>query len=355
MFRWRKLMLLASVMVLLTGFILDFTLTKASMFEQFGEQFVNAQKTDSFSEAKRGVKATAQRQIEIARADLKEVSLASSRDPITVKRAAGSAIQLQYTVTSYSSNAESANRQLDAVVVEEQVSDGRLTLAARSGGKPIDPDDIAMEYVLLVPDGIKLRVEAKGGPLRIQGVRADVEAISEHDMMDLIDITGTLTVKTSFGSVYMAGVSGSVSLDNRSSDATMEDIKGPLTLTGSAGHNQVSRVSGKLSVNAKNGSLRVQDCTGAVEVTGAGVDMQLEQIKNTMQIHSQSGDVRLMLAESEGYRVAAAVRGGFIQANLNGVPVVREDDWSRFNGDIGKGTWSTMIDATGASVTIHTK
>lgn len=353
-FRIKKAALLSSTVILLVLSILDISIRKEAVFEGFGRQFLNERKTDAFVQAQRGAKTTSRQQLNIERQDVREVVLAGTRSHISVNRAPGPAIQLQYTVTAYAANADASNRVRESVHVAEEVDNGRLTLAASADGKSIDYDSVSIDYVLLIPDGMKLSLESGDGSVRIQGIKADVHATSDNGFMEIVDVTGNLSVKSSYGSLYMADITGSIGLENRSGEANIEDVQGPLDLNSQSAHNFISRISGKVTGAAKHGSIRLNEISGPVEVRSQTSDIRLNHIRNDIQVTSVSGDIQLLLPEAEGYALHAAVAGGDIQTHLP-YPIEKGRGESRMSGVLGDGTWNVEVEATSANIMIYAK
>ncbi|MCA0756297.1 DUF4097 domain-containing protein [Paenibacillus sp. N4] len=356
-FRKKRILLLTSVAVLLVLMILDLTIKKEQLLESFSEPFFNEQRTDAFYLANRQAKATSERQLEIERRELKEVLLAGTGGKIAVERASGDTIRLHYTVTATGADEEAANRRLEAVKVEEEIGEGRLTLAAKSEDKPIDNDAVSIDYVLQVPDGMKLRIDNEEGTVHIAGIRGDVDADSYGGLMEVADVTGNVKVAASYGDLLLSGITGSIDLENLYGEADIEQAKGDVTLMSRSGYTNMSGIEGKIAVDSENGSLHVRETTGQVEVAGRATAVQLEGIRGDMKITADSGYVKLILPQAEGYTLNAALTRSDIRTSL---PVsvereVQEDNMERLTGVIGAGSRKVDIKAESAELVIHSK
>lgn len=356
-FRKKRMALLASIAILVLVAVLDVWITKDALFEKFGRQFINEAKTEAYWQAKRGAEATAERQLDIDSQGIREVLLAGERSHMTVKRASGRAIQLRYTVTANAADSDAAERKRDAVLIEKDIREGRLSLAATADGRPVDPDSIEIEYELFLPDALKLRIESKSSSVRIQGLTADVEAASESGSLEIVDVAGAVSARTSYGSLYMANIKGSVSLENRSSEAIAEGIQGALGLDSRSGRNDIARVTGTVSGSAEHGTVRLYEISGPVELHSRAAKLQLNEIRNQIRVMSESGDLKLILPEAAGYAVEAKVRFGRIRTHLP-FPVEPRPDvdgGSELKGVVGAGTWKVDIEAYSADIQIHTQ
>lgn len=356
-FRKKRILLLSSVAVLLVLMILDITIKKEQLFESFGEPFFNEQRTDAFYQGHRQAKATSDRQLEFGRRELKEVQLAGVRGKIDVKRATGDTISLQYTVTATAADEEAANRRLEAVQVEEEIGEGRLTLAAKSGDRPIDYDTVSIDYVLLVPDAMKLRIENEQGTIHIAGIRGDVDVDSYNGLTEIVDVTGNVKAVTTYGDLLMSGVAGSMDLENRYGDTDIEHSKGDVRLLSRSGYNHMSGIQGKIAVDSEAGSVHLRETAGQVEVVSRAAYVQLDDVRGDMKIKSDSGTVKLLLPEAEGYTLNAALTRSDSRTSLPVSVVEEEQEGStkRLTGVIGDGTWEVDVEAESAEFVIHSK
>lgn len=359
-FRQKRSILLTSVAILFLLSILDVSFGKEDVFRTYSEQFVNEEKMDAFMGAKRAATATAQHQSEINKPEVKEVLLASLGGKISVLRSESRGIRLQYTVTASAASTEAANRKRDAVTVEEQVQNGQLTFVTMANGKPIDPDDVSIEYVLYIPDAMKVNIANENGAVRISGIRADVEASSSNGLMEIAHVQGNISVKSTYGSLYMTDVTGEIKLTNNGSKTTMDHTTGNVVLNTKSGQTHVSEVLGKVTGNTKHGSVYIRQIVGAVDVNNQASDLQFDQIQGDTRVISEAGEISFILPESEGYALDASVSGGSIQTLLP-LPIIKQEADSnndyekRLKGQVGSGKWKVEAKVRSADILIQIK
>ncbi|MDF2722475.1 MAG: hypothetical protein K0Q59_2150 [Paenibacillus sp.] len=353
-FRVKRVALLSALFVLLALAVVDIWVNKENVLESFSRQFLNEAKTDALHASKRSASATAERLIEVNRSMADEVHLSAEGDPITVKRSTGQMIQLQYKITAYGATNDEADQRLNKIDVSREVTAGLLTFAAKAGGKPVDPDEIDIEYTLLVPDGFKVKVDSNRGDIRIEGVRADVNVEAAYGNMEIVDVSGYVAAKSSYGSLYISGVTGNVELNNQSSAAKVEQVSGWLTLNNHSGKMSVSQIAGEATINSTGGSITMRDMASPVMVESRRADLMFDRVANHIQVDAEYGKITLILAEADGYTVDASTFEGRIQTLLP-VAVEREKETSRLRAVIGKGTWKAEIKAIRTDMMIHTK
>lgn len=356
-FRKKKGLLLASVAALLLLAILDVTFRKEEVFEIFGLQFVNAAKTEAHGQAHPDVTAAASRQVQAEAQGVQAVDLSGTRGNMAVKRSEDSAIRLEYTVTAEGKDKETADRRLQAIQVKKELRDGTLHWITDANGKEVDYRSVTIDYVLYVPDGLKLRLGNESGDVRIHGIRGDVEAGSDHGVLEVAGVTGNLSVEIGHGSLYVTEIAGNIDLSGRFAEVHMDRIKGDVVLDNEFGHTFITRLEGKVAGQAVQGSLHLRDSSGTVELDSRISDVVLDRVRGDIRVTSVSGGITVILAEAEGYRLDAAVQGGRIHSPLpTPVEQVREGEYtSRLQGSVGSGTWKVDVKARPGDITIHSK
>jgi hypothetical protein len=358
-FRKKRIVLLASVVTLLILSILDISIRKGEGFEAFNEQFLNKQKTDAYVQAHQDVIVTTELQLEINRKDIKEVSLSSIGGKISVKRADDSVIRLEYIVTASALDVDAANRKRDAVKVKEEVKDGRLSLVTQANGRAISRDTVSVDYVLHLPDEMKLVLDNEAGAVRISGITGDVDATSSRGLLEIIDVEGEFTVESSDGSVYLSDITGNIDLKNNHSRVNIDHTKGAILLNTQEGQTLVTNIQGSITGNTEFGHVYLREITGSVELNSRGADIQLDHIRGDSRLVSESGNTTFILpeVEVEGYELDATVSGGKIHTQL---PLPNKDDKfgdyeSHMNGVVGKGTWKVEVTARSGDIIFQVK
>jgi hypothetical protein len=356
-FRKKRIVLLASIAVLFVLLILDIWIKKEDMLEAFGEQFFNEQRSEEYAEAHKDVVVTAEKKLEMNRQEIKEVALSNKAGNISVKRATDNMIQLQYTITASARNIEAAKRKQEAVTIQEQISNERLTLAAMADGKALDDESITLDYVLLVPDAMKLWIENEDGAIAIHGINGDVNASTENGLTEIVDVRGNLSVKANYESLYISDITGSVNLENRSSEVNIEHVEGAIVLDGQSGSTFISHIKGEVTGETERGEIHLREVVGRVEFQSRESALQLDHIRGDIQVHSDSGALTLILAEAEGYALDAAVSNARIQTRLP-FPIVYDTDGSHgahMKGVIGNGTRKVAVVTNAADIIIYSK
>lgn len=357
MFRKKRTLLLLSVAVLFCLMIVDIWTSKAQPFEQFGKPFVNERKTDARDASRREAVATAEKELAIPRGDFAEVALSSVVEGrISVNRSEDATIRLRYTITATARDADLANRKRDAVQIDQVDQDGRLTLKASVNGKRVDwNDETTIDYVLLVPDGMNVRVESENATVRIEGTVGDATALAFGELLEFVDVQGNVTASSDHGNVYLSDITGDVELINRSADANLIDIQGNVAIDNHSGRNFLRSIAGTVSGETKGGPVYMWDINGAVELSSRNGDLQLEDVRGDIRVTADNGKTSVILPADSGYRLNAVTAGGRFRTTLPfPIESERKGDYS-LRGTVGDGQWQVNVTSEDGNIVIYAK
>lgn len=357
MFRKKRTLLLLSIAVLFCLMIADIWTGKAQPFERFGTPFVNERKTDAYDSSRREAAATAEKELAIPRGDFAEVSLSSVVEGrISVNRSEDATVRLRYTITATARDADRANRKRDAVQIDQFAQDGRLTLKASVNGKRVDwNDDTTIDYVLLVPDGMNVRVESENSTVRIEGTVGDATALAIGELLEIVDVQGDVTATSDYGNVYLFGITGDVKLINRSADANLATIRGDIAIDNHSGRNFVRRVEGSVSGETKGGPIYLLDINGPVEMNSHNADLQLEDVRGDIRVAADNGKTNVILPADLGYRLDVSTIGGRFRTTLPfPIESERKGEYS-LRGTVGDGQWQVNVNSEDGNIVIHAK
>ncbi|WP_308639883.1 DUF4097 family beta strand repeat-containing protein [Paenibacillus silvisoli] len=357
MFRKKRTLLLALIPVVIFFLIVDIWTKDAQLFGNFARQFVNEQKMKDYEAAHKMATAAATREIAVDGRELKQVSLSGAGGAISVHRSSEPEVRLSYTVTISAANQEKADRIRDAVNVKEEITDGRLTFVTSADGENVDYHSTTIDYVLSIPDGMKLSVASEHGSVRIDGLQGDVEVNSVNGLLEMVRLAGTISVSSDYSSVYLSDIKGKVGLTNQNGDANLDQIAGGITLDSESGRIFVSRSKGGITGETEDGPVYLSEIAGTVKLKGEDAAIQLDQILGDTQIRSITGQTKLILADNQGYTLHAKTSGGSIRTHLP-LPIEQnqnEDDSKQLSGVVGDGTWKVDVETISGNIVINAK
>ncbi len=357
MMRYARILLLSSTVLLLALAILDITVNKEELFVAYGKQFENEERTDAYHEAHPPTTITAERQLEVPRESIQGVALTAKGGDITVMRASGDAIQLNYTVTATGDDRDEAERRLDAVQVEGLAREGQLTFESAWGGKRLPVRGVAIDYVLLLPDGMKLSLDHAGGEVHVDGLQSDIAVVSESGSVEIVDVAGNLAIQLNHSSVYASNLTGNLDVNARYSDTHIEEVTGDVAFDMYQGRGFLSNIDGRITGDAAFNAIHLQAIAGQAELNGNNSHYRLTDIRGDLQLKSVAGDASLILPADAGYTIDAAVRSGDIRTSL---PYLTEQERAdgydaRVHGTTGDGSHHLDLELSGGDLNIYTE
>ncbi|MBO9597237.1 MAG: DUF4097 family beta strand repeat protein [Cohnella sp.] len=355
MFRKKRTLLLLSIAVLFCFMIADIWKWKAQPFERFGTPFVNERKTDAYDASRREAVASAEKELTIPRGDFSEVSLSGTEGRITVNRSEDASIRLRYKVTANAQDADRANRKRDAIRIDQTAEEGRLALKASANGKRVDSKDVSIDYLLLVPEGMNVRVASENATVRIEGIVGDAAAESIGELLEILDVQGNVTATSDYGNVRLSGITGDIRLTNRSADASLTAIRGDVAIDNHSGRNFVRRIEGAVSGDSKGGPIYLLDINGPVEMNSRDADLRLEDVRGDIRVLADNGKTDVILPADLGYKLNAVTTGGRFRTSLP-IPVEneRKGEYS-LRGTVGDGQWQVDIQSSIGNIVIYAK
>ena len=116
-----------------------------------------------------------------------------------------------------------------------------------------------VEFVVRVPDGVRIRAASGNGDLRIGGTSQEVEASTGNGRIDISGSTGEVTASTGNGRLTIADAHGQVEASSGSGDVRVVTSDGPVSAHTGNGDIEVSmaRLDGSPDMQFTTGNGRV--------------------------------------------------------------------------------------------------
>ena len=128
-----------------------------------------------------------------------------------------------------------------------------------------------IDFEVVVPAGMKVRVHDTSGKIELVGVQGDVE---------IDDGSGTL-------SAWQLG--GALRIRKQSGDIRVEDVRGPTTVNSHSGQSHFARLNA-LEVEDSDGNVDVSDVASA-RIHNRGGNLRVERVKGDLEIDDDSGEI----------------------------------------------------------------
>ena len=228
-------------------------------------------------------------------------------------------------------------------VSEENVFRVRGTLDERAEGYTLESDNGYTRFEVDYPrssrgwgwngdegDGSKLEIEVPAGiELEFESVNGDV---------DVMDITGSSSIKTVNGDITASSLSNFVELGS---------VNGDIESTNNSGRVEISTVNGEVTDNNSSGRIEYDTVNGeikasssATEVTVSTVNGEAELDLNGTQVLAMgtvNGDIDVRLANSLSPRIDGSTVSGDIHLDLEQGINANFDISAHAGGDIDNG------------------
>lgn len=252
--------------------------------------------------------------------------------------------------------------------VTDQVSDGRLTLAAPACAT----SDCSVGFVVTVPSSVTVTANSDGAPITVADA-AGASLASGGGNVQASRIDGPLTISAQGGSITVAHVTSptGTSLDSGGGPVDASQIKGPLTVSGEGGTITVAGVSsptvtsldsgggpvnatgidGPLTATAEGGSVTVNGLTGDLQADTGGGPFSGESVAAAKaSVIAEGGAVGLTLRTAPA-DVFVGTGGGPATLTFNQAPttVTVNTEGGSASLNVPGGPYSVTADSEGGS------
>jgi DUF4097 and DUF4098 domain-containing protein YvlB len=236
--------------------------------------------------------------------------------------------------------------QMDIVRPETSWSDGhrngealrRFLSWATLGVVSARKGSVRSHLTLRVPAASAVEVRNRFGHVHIAGTRGAVDVDCQNGRVDLSNLEGAVTARTSFGSLRAEkigpaqlttrngnleanGVGGDLRATTAFGSLSVRDIKGNATLQNRNGAIQAARVKGDLSAATSFAEMRIEDIGGVAEVKNQNGRVDINRVSGLVRATSSFGSMRVRdaaagadLKNENGAIEATTVTGGLLAA-----------------------------------------
>ena len=256
--------------------------------------------------------------------------------------------------------------------VTDQVSDGRLTLAAPACAT----SDCSVGFTVTVPSSVPVTANSDGAPIVVADA-AGASLDSGGGNVQASRIDGPLSISAQGGSITVAHVTSptGTNLDSGGGPVTASQISGPLTVSGEGGSVTVGNISsltgtdldsgggpinasgidGPLTATAEGGSVTVNGLTGDLQTDTGGGPFTGESVAAAKaSVIAEGGAVGLTLRTAPAY-VFVGTGGGPATLTFNRAPttVTVNTEGGSATLNVPGGPYSVSADSEGGSQTVE--
>jgi DUF4097 and DUF4098 domain-containing protein YvlB len=241
------------------------------------------------------------------------------------------------------------------VKVSASIESGRLRFDANSSRVSLTVEDSDNEgrrgqrhgnvgdaqYLVSVPRGSRLILEAVSGDLTAKGSQGEIEATSVSGDVDVSDGLRAVTTESVSGSVHASQVNGNLRAETVSGDLRAENVSGNV---------QASSVSGGIHLTGiQSKDVRTEAVSGDITYTGS------IEASGRYSFEAHSGSIRLNIPRGSGAQFSVETFSGDVEADVPvTIPPGRRRKEGRMEFTIGDGRARVTANTFSGSIVINT-
>jgi hypothetical protein len=284
------------------------------------------------------------------------------------------ALALGAIVIAWAPAAEGRGRFEQSIAVEPG---GTLRVRLDVGSVQVESDDEdqvrveasysgAMEFEL-TRDGNDVELDGRSegfwGFLGSQRVRVrvriperySVEVETRGGSIDLEEIGGRVTARSSGGPIQLDGATGSVDLETSGGSIEAYEVEGEVKARTSGGRITVSEARGPIDVETQGGGLRIHDVRGPVRgrTSGGSISVRFEG-RPEGELETSGGGIETELPEDVGVEIDARTSGGRVEVDA---PLTLSGalDQSHVKGDLFGGGPLLRLQTSGGNIRVRVR
>lgn len=194
------------------------------------------------------------------------------------------------------------NGTFDESEVEAEVWKDGSTLQIDEKLKLRQPDGQHSEWKLLIPDGMYIKANLRGGQMVIEEYSGEIEGNCG---------TGGLTI-TNF--------KGEIDWNCGTGDYVIDNAEGNFSMNTGTGSYRLENVRGKISANTGTGKVKIENCQGGINANSGTGDVNASNIaiEKNSTFNSGTGDVKVKLGENTHADLFVNSGTGNAELDLNG-------------------------------------
>jgi len=210
---------------------------------------------------------------------------------------------------------------------------------------------ITVDYTILVPKKIHLKVENNFGDIIIANIQGNISTINKNGDIIIRSIAGDVNIQSSFGRVIAEDISGAVKAENKNGEISIAFIDGHAVLETSFGDIQAENVTGDLTAETKNGDIEAYIIGGNASLVNSFGHISCNNIRGNVMAENRNGHIDV---ENAAENIKAETSFGSISWSTSDLENVDLDvqtrfgniDGDSFNLHVEKGTTTSRLKET---------
>jgi DUF4097 and DUF4098 domain-containing protein YvlB len=199
---------------------------------------------------------------------------------------------------------------------------GELSLVARHGRVEVEDvqgrvtvDSEHGDVSATRTGGLVLR--AAHGEVGVEGVRGDLEVHASHGPVSAREVSGAVSVETSFGDARLEKVGGDVRVTVSHGGVDAADVTGGVIAEASFSDVVLARIAGPVQVKVEHGGVKARALEKGAQVTASGEDVVIDGFRGEVRVEVQRGGVTLAPAGALTDPVWASASHGAVRLEVS--------------------------------------
>jgi len=302
--------------------------------------------------------------------EVETISVNNTMGDITVKASPDNTLSVKAQITVRSDDEERAREYAKNAIkitkgVHTSIETERIYDTSNIVGS------VSVDYTILVPREVDLRIENNFGAIQVSGIKGDVTSINRNGATTITNIDGDVEAESSFGPITIERVTGKVDADNKNGKIRAWEIGDTTKLTNSFGEIEARHINGDLTADTKNGTVEVEDIKGDADLTSSfgrisaatvagnvsatnrNGNIELSDITGNIDCDTSFGSIVWKTDFVDNTHIEASSRLGEIVADDFSIPVKKETTTSKISHTLGSGDRKVVLKTSNGSITIE--
>ena len=213
---------------------------------------------------------------------------------------------------------------------------------------------LSVHFSIEVPEQFNLEVKTGGGHINVSDINGRATLKTSGGSIRLGNIEGELDARTSGGSIKVEDVTGNTFVKTSGGSIRIGRVKGNLEARTSGGGIDVDGVDGNLIAHTSGGHLRLLNVSGSLvgDTSGGPIVAELtRQVKDRVELRTSGGGIKLTVPADFKADLDATTSGGQVYTDI---PVTVHGHLSNtsIHGKINGGGPKVMLRTSGGGIRI---
>ena len=232
-----------------------------------------------------------------------KVSLKNVSGDIEVESWDKAEVKIEAKKISRASTLEKAKENVAKVKIEVMEEGNTLRIETKYPEPSIRSLNVSIDYHLLVPDKVAVKIKSVsgdvtlqqiGGTVEVDVVSGDIEVMKADKGVDCKSVSGDLELRSINGDAFLKTVSGDITLEKMNGSIEAESVSGDIELIDVSGAKVVKG-------NVLSGSITYQG-----DINPAG----------RYELKSHSGEIEMVLPSNAAFDIEASTFSGDIESDF---------------------------------------